>query len=399
MENSIDHIDDFDDEFDETWIDELEDADSEDLNLDGVSDDLEISDAESLAPPLAQPPKKKKKATPILMIALLSGVGFGGYKAHEAGLIFPKPKNEIPVVQLSKNTPSIILEDSNNDTQPPEEITATLPLQQDTNVENNIVAGQDSISETPPNEILETQGDILTPMPFGIGESSIELPNLEETNAIIQTDNKSDAPPPSAPSFDTSMAEEKELQPTILDEDTLITKTDSVFDNDEIQSIEKSIDALPAPIQQEASLVPIDNTLAAPTVSPPVLHDKEDKTPLLQDMSAMDDTAIETTQSVEDVTSSLKIAPPSVEPDTEKVEDIIQDDISTQKIVETVKAYKPVWSIRAVQPGRAVIHEKKTGEMKSIEVGDTVTGLGRIKSIDNKHGQWVIKGTSGTITR
>jgi intracellular multiplication protein IcmG len=38
------------------------------------------------------------------------------------------------------------------------------------------------------------------------------------------------------------------------------------------------------------------------------------------------------------------------------------------------------------------------GEMKTVAVGDTLSGIGRIKSIQMEGGRWVVQGTTGKVT-
>jgi intracellular multiplication protein IcmG len=55
------------------------------------------------------------------------------------------------------------------------------------------------------------------------------------------------------------------------------------------------------------------------------------------------------------------------------------------------------WELRAAQPGRAWIARAGSSEMQTIEIGDTVQGLGRISAISYTNGRWVIEGTQGNI--
>lgn len=61
------------------------------------------------------------------------------------------------------------------------------------------------------------------------------------------------------------------------------------------------------------------------------------------------------------------------------------------------------WVLRSAQPGAAMIAPKAGGDMKSVRVGDTVSGLGRIIAIEQKHqqkqGRWVVQGTTGVIAQ
>lgn len=71
-----------------------------------------------------------------------------------------------------------------------------------------------------------------------------------------------------------------------------------------------------------------------------------------------------------------------------------------------VKTEKPVaapkvtsWVLRSAQPGAAMVAPKEGGDMRSIKVGDTLSGIGRIVAIEMSEGRWVVRGSSGTITR
>lgn len=57
------------------------------------------------------------------------------------------------------------------------------------------------------------------------------------------------------------------------------------------------------------------------------------------------------------------------------------------------------WVLRSAQPGRAVIAKADTNDLQNVAVGDTVSGLGRIVSIQNEGGRWVVRGTQGEVSR
>ena len=59
----------------------------------------------------------------------------------------------------------------------------------------------------------------------------------------------------------------------------------------------------------------------------------------------------------------------------------------------------PQWVLRSAQPGRAVLAQKETGDFKTVEVGDHVAGLGRIRSIQVENGRWVVRGSSGSVSQ
>lgn len=56
------------------------------------------------------------------------------------------------------------------------------------------------------------------------------------------------------------------------------------------------------------------------------------------------------------------------------------------------------WVLRSAQPGSAMVAPKSGGDMRSVSVGDTLSGLGRIVSIEQQGNRWVVKGTQGILT-
>ena len=57
----------------------------------------------------------------------------------------------------------------------------------------------------------------------------------------------------------------------------------------------------------------------------------------------------------------------------------------------------PKWKLRSAQPGSAVLYDSRTGGVKTVETGDVVKGLGRIKSISKVNGKWLVDGTQGDV--
>lgn len=55
------------------------------------------------------------------------------------------------------------------------------------------------------------------------------------------------------------------------------------------------------------------------------------------------------------------------------------------------------WELRAAQPGRAWVSRKGQREMQTIEVGSTLSGIGRVTRIDYADGRWTVYGTQGRI--
>lgn len=57
----------------------------------------------------------------------------------------------------------------------------------------------------------------------------------------------------------------------------------------------------------------------------------------------------------------------------------------------------PNWTLKSAKPGRAVLANKATGDYKTVSVGDTVAGIGRITLISETPSGWIVKGTQSSI--
>ena len=55
------------------------------------------------------------------------------------------------------------------------------------------------------------------------------------------------------------------------------------------------------------------------------------------------------------------------------------------------------YELRGASNGQAVIAQRGTQNLQTVNVGSVVRGLGTIRSIALENGQWVIRGTSGTV--
>lgn len=57
------------------------------------------------------------------------------------------------------------------------------------------------------------------------------------------------------------------------------------------------------------------------------------------------------------------------------------------------------WELRAAQPGRAWVSKPGERDMQSVEVGQTISGIGRVTSILYQNGRWTVQGTQGQINQ
>lgn len=70
---------------------------------------------------------------------------------------------------------------------------------------------------------------------------------------------------------------------------------------------------------------------------------------------------------------------------------------TTPKIETKSSAETPRWVLRSAQNGRAVVSDRSSGDLRSIEIGDTLRGIGKIQSISAVNGRWVVQGSQGAI--
>ena len=65
-----------------------------------------------------------------------------------------------------------------------------------------------------------------------------------------------------------------------------------------------------------------------------------------------------------------------------------------------VRQAQPVqWVLKGAQPGRAMVSRAGESEMRTVEVGDSLPGVGRISSIAYENGRWVVIGSEGRISQ
>lgn len=139
----------------------------------------------------------------------------------------------------------------------------------------------------------------------------------------------------------------------------------------------------PAPAPADSAVEPMPETKTEATSTAPA-KSEADKAPAPADSPA---------PAVSATTTESKPAA-AAEPVIEKAPDSV-------KPAEVAKPAKPVivpnWVLKSAKPGSAVLYDKRTGDVKNVEVGDRVSGLGTIKSVSKVDGKWVVQGTAGRV--
>ncbi|GJL85715.1 MAG: hypothetical protein DHS20C02_14900 [Micavibrio sp.] len=82
---------------------------------------------------------------------------------------------------------------------------------------------------------------------------------------------------------------------------------------------------------------------------------------------------------------------------------VAQPTVKPAKTINSSKTGKKStsakWTLRSAQPGKAMVSDKGSGDFKTVKVGDTLSGIGRIVSIDLENNKWVVTGTKGRISQ
>lgn len=353
VDDEFENIDFDDDGFDDDWDDEVEAVNS-------------ASEEEGSL-------KKSKKKFPLFL--LLSGVAFIGVSAYfSLPYVMPQNKVALPVVSL--------------DVAEMPEGTVSEQVEADNISQDSLL--NDPTPSIPLEPVQNSDADVLTPMPKDLnavwGENN--LPDLDITDITdVQYED-----------------EEGELEAIVgslpLTEDDLLPKTEESFFDDSV-NVEP-----PSPHNDLATeLLQLREEEVKPAVEP-----AQESIPdsVIEDIKDIEESAVIEIENspvsiVVEEDSKPEVVDPiveeitPVEPVIEKTDEAVKPPSKEEVKPDVKPVIKRVWIIRAAQPGRAVIYDKKSGEMKSVEVGNVVDQVGRITDISKSSGKWVITGTISTI--
>ncbi|MGH1378524.1 MAG: hypothetical protein ACRBB3_06850 [Alphaproteobacteria bacterium] len=327
----------FDDEdIDDSWDDALE----EDISSDDI--DIEQDTEETLA--------KTSTAKPMIKLVLLSSVLIGAsFGIYSYTAISDQDKN-IPIVKINKTSVMNAEVTTPKENKVVDIITMPAPV----NPADTAIISKRSIS----------QDTILTPMPDG-----------QATNIVLsKLDNELESPDEVS---DNITFDYDTIKSMPLSEDELLSKTEASFqeENANISDIENADNIT----EETIELIP-----------------KKPEEELTSDSKPIELESLETQNDIIIKEANEHIVLPSTKPSPPiKEKAIISDNVSNQ--AKKTKQKQISWTIRAAQPGKAVVYDKINKVMRSIEVNNTLPGIGRIKSIKLKNGRWVITGTKGNI--
>lgn len=413
----------------EDFGDDIEEAVDEVLD-ESIEDDLLFTEGgDEYSDQLKAPKKKGSSLTgkAVIGAALVAAIGGGGFLFTQMG------SSPAPAVNpMQGGTPEVSQNEQSGNLPPmPVPVTADAPMADnqvqpeastDDTVALDIPFGQDAPDE--PDVSLSDTGE-LTPMPsFDSAESSSE--ELAPLNDLdLATSDVDELAVENIDLAETQAAlpvEENDLSDLFDAGET--TEEDNIAledDPSEGESLAVDLSASEEPVVAEVEQ-PVE------TVTPKnedVSSDIEERLSALQleynDLKQKNEqkskeamAAREQVQTLEGTVSDLqaqvlrlqgqlKAAQASQVPvQAEKKADTSPSPVAVKEPVVSKSA--PVvqevvyeWTLRSAQPGRAMISDKNTGDMRTVEVGDSIKGLGRIRSIQVEDGRWVVRGTSKSI--
>lgn len=397
-------------------LDEGEAGEADDAEWESYDDEESVADdAESTAP-------AKKKSSNFNRIVIIGAMIVGGavmYMKVMGGGSPPSPAvaPESPPAQTAEASPSA----------PTGAEPAFAPSQMDM-----IYAGTESAQAAMKNQ--STEGGGQTPAsPAGFLENPEEVQRQVEqirqggdfitpeqspgVADIVDIPEVNDAVPMPAP---LGSVEQEPLTPMPGTEPETQTQTQT-----KIQPAVPAASNLPT--AQDISIAQAPPAAAAPSVDLDVIYDRIDeletklqevsRTPatgdgdirsLREDVSAL-------VRRVDDLSKKLEAgSAPVAEPPnraTRQDPDNSMQETSGQPsaVVRPKRVSEPVperkatspqkisWVLKSAQPGKALVARQGQGETFSVGVGDSLPGIGKITSIANQGGQWVVTGTAGQI--
>ncbi len=243
-------------------------------------------------------------------------------------------------------------------------------------------------------------GEELTPMPDLEDITAEQLPELDFSNAEVQ-----EAPP--ADGVESSADNQQPAQP----------QADNSY-------TEQTADVVPAPeeafedvfnVAEEVPPAPSDiaqTPVEAPMQAADIKALEEVNTSLtekLRESEAEVAKMAAKVQQLEEQIAKLE-SKPAPKPKTETKAPPAEDPAKKAQPVETTakksesEAPKPAsapasWRLRSAQPGKAVVSPKNSDDMRTVEVGDSLSGIGRVQSVAQVNGRWVVQGSHGSITQ
>jgi len=294
------------------------------------------------------------------------------------------------------------------------ENTDSLPVLAETEQSNDTDVALEALEPMP------TDDNALTPLP---GDSDVETFELVDLEAeLANTDNALEEV-----SIDDVLATPPlEDSPPVLDEDVKLEDELALNDNDALNTADDDLMFENTAIEDNISDSEADLTLSLEETD--VSEDANDVAIISNDQSAkiesLESENLSLTEGNENLKSALEssentiqtlrdeiaalqkslknaqqTAPKVVKEQPTQAKPKVQEKPAVSTAVPKAKVKAVKWVLKSAQPGKATISAQGSNDLRNIEVGNVITGLGRIKSISVENGLWVVRGTRGQVSQ
>lgn len=278
------------------------------------------------------------------------------------------------------------------------------------------------------NNTLDTQSQVNTPpqpspmTPSDGAEGITPLPEQQAMNAVVVEENSAEKLLKEAIENRDDMATIQEIAPVVSEYPTPSTPDQTPVDVNVAQDPVTPAPSEPAvvadmvaPIAPAPVVAAVDTKLVEKLdqvlsrmdkIEAEIGTLKQDKT---KGMEALEQTVSSLREELSSVKSTKQSSPEVVKKDVANVE----KPAASEKIVkksppkpkkavtkpkpETAYQVPVTWELRAAQPGRAWVSKSGERDMQTVEVGQTLAGIGKINAITYQNGRWVVQGSQGQI--
>lgn len=435
-----------DSSYDESYDDDQVYADDDSSEW---ADESDFSEEDSSKEENQPPQKKKTSPLTVIIILVVAIVGVFGFMLLKGNKSSVTPSQQGGEVALSTDVEAPL------DAESPSGSSPVVSMDQGLSTQENVVNANKDASGGGGGQSLESIGvDGLKPAPSlvsGEGESGqgvMENPSLLVPNTNVRSpESAPGADPVAQPSSDQSADVVKAISPTVTPVSDFPT-VDSIKKPDIAQSAaveastskDSAVDA-GAPSDSSVSMssgptpvIPVPTSAVQQTATVDLkaqLEEARSKIELLEKQLSEQSAELEiqkkkntsNNEASSRVTSAKQVDGSSAErplPEASPVETPVETksvvsernhfespSVSTPRTIVTkpvqVSQPKPLqkkrsWILKSAGAGKAILSDKETGDLKTVRIGDSVPGLGRIISISMDHSSWVVKGTSGFVT-
>ena len=278
----------------------------------------------------------------------------------------------------------------------------------DDNQSNDLFAELDNGADLQGDVSIDLQSDdVLTPLPED-SDLDIELSSLDEdlsdTEALpdLNFDEGDVVSDTAEDDVNESLSADMLADDLVLDEPTEIempaeaeisNEADNTQTEDVLDSASQAIDLTSENQNSSNALAEKEATIAKLR--------EENKN--IETLNANMRTEIEALKEQIEALKTAKIPEKQQESAPEAIEKPQKIDASVEKAAAPKIVKKPAprikWVLKAAQPDRATISSKNSNDIRQIEVGSVVSGLGKITSIGLEDGKWVVRGTRGHVSQ